>query len=291
MSRRAAEPLNELSWAREGSHKRIRGVAHRNEPAFLKSFADNDDIPAGVTAQQELPALIRPGEILLRSRGTHGPTKKEPPHPTGFPDPTSSLDSLPRTPDLAAATCLWLASSPNRRRGRLLPQPLPGPPPPLPHPPTAAGAASSPASSPSRRRGRLRPCLPPTSAGAASSHASSPNRCQGRLLPCLLPQPPPRSSPTTAAPQAPSASIPTPACPRFLAHGWARLAPPSTAEAAKHQHAGSSGPHPALPSNRAAAPLNPEALCIPARHRTREPHTPPRAGSHTIFSSEKFHLA
>ena len=53
MSRRAAEPSNELSRAREGSHKRIRG-GHRDEPAFLKSFAGDGDIPAGVTMQQEL---------------------------------------------------------------------------------------------------------------------------------------------------------------------------------------------------------------------------------------------
>ena len=54
MSRRAAEPLNELSWACEGSHKRIRGVGHCDEPAFLKSFAGDDDILAGATMQQEL---------------------------------------------------------------------------------------------------------------------------------------------------------------------------------------------------------------------------------------------
>ena len=54
MSRRTAEPSNELSWAREGSHKRIRGVGHRDEPAFLKSSASDDDILAGVTTQQEL---------------------------------------------------------------------------------------------------------------------------------------------------------------------------------------------------------------------------------------------
>ena len=51
---RAAEPSNELSRAREGSHKRIRGVGHRDEPAFLKSFVGDDDILAGVTTQQEL---------------------------------------------------------------------------------------------------------------------------------------------------------------------------------------------------------------------------------------------
>ena len=54
MSGRAAEPSNELSRACEGSHKRIRGVGHREEPAFLKSFAGNDDILASVTTQQEL---------------------------------------------------------------------------------------------------------------------------------------------------------------------------------------------------------------------------------------------
>ena len=54
MSGHAAEPSNELSRAREGSHKRIRGVGHRDEPAFLKSFASDDDILAGVTTQQEL---------------------------------------------------------------------------------------------------------------------------------------------------------------------------------------------------------------------------------------------
>ena len=54
MSRRAAEPSNELSRTHEGSHKCIRGVGHRDEPAFLKSFTDDDDILAGVTTQQEL---------------------------------------------------------------------------------------------------------------------------------------------------------------------------------------------------------------------------------------------
>ena len=54
MSRCAAEPSNELSQAREGSHKRIRGVGHHDEPAFLKSFARDDDILDGVTMQQEL---------------------------------------------------------------------------------------------------------------------------------------------------------------------------------------------------------------------------------------------
>ena len=54
MSRHAVEPSNELSRAHEGSHKRVRSVGHRDEPAFLKSFAGDDDILAGVTTQQEL---------------------------------------------------------------------------------------------------------------------------------------------------------------------------------------------------------------------------------------------
>ena len=54
MSRCAAEPSNKLSWAHEGSHKRIHGARHRDEPAFLKSFAGDGDILAGVTMQQEL---------------------------------------------------------------------------------------------------------------------------------------------------------------------------------------------------------------------------------------------
>ena len=54
MPQHAAEPSNKLSRAREGSHKRIRGVGHRDEPAFLKSFAGDDDILAGITTQQEL---------------------------------------------------------------------------------------------------------------------------------------------------------------------------------------------------------------------------------------------
>ena len=32
MSGRAADPSDELSWAREGSHRRIRGISHRDEP-------------------------------------------------------------------------------------------------------------------------------------------------------------------------------------------------------------------------------------------------------------------
>ena len=54
MSRRAAEPSNEISQEREGSHKRICGIGHCDEPAFLKSFAGDDDILAGVTTQHEL---------------------------------------------------------------------------------------------------------------------------------------------------------------------------------------------------------------------------------------------
>ena len=49
MSRRAVEPSNELSRAREGSHKLIRDIGHCDEPAFLKFFAGNDNILAGVT--------------------------------------------------------------------------------------------------------------------------------------------------------------------------------------------------------------------------------------------------
>ena len=54
MSQRAAEPSNELSWAREGSHKRIHNIGQCDEPAFLKSFAGDDDILASVITQQEL---------------------------------------------------------------------------------------------------------------------------------------------------------------------------------------------------------------------------------------------
>ena len=49
MSRRAAEPSNKLSRACKCSHKRIHDVGHRDKPAFLKSFAGDDDILAGVT--------------------------------------------------------------------------------------------------------------------------------------------------------------------------------------------------------------------------------------------------
>ena len=49
MSRRAAEPSNELSRACEGSHKHVYGVGHHDEPAFLMSYTGKDDILAGVT--------------------------------------------------------------------------------------------------------------------------------------------------------------------------------------------------------------------------------------------------
>ena len=48
------EPLNELSRAREGSHKRTRRVGDRDKLVLLKSLAGDDDILAGVTTQQEL---------------------------------------------------------------------------------------------------------------------------------------------------------------------------------------------------------------------------------------------
>ena len=54
MSRRAVEPSNKLSWAREGSHKCIRDIGHRDEPPFPMSFVGDDDILTGVTMQQEL---------------------------------------------------------------------------------------------------------------------------------------------------------------------------------------------------------------------------------------------
>ena len=54
ISRRAVDPLNQLSWSRRGSHKRIRDVGYRDELAFLKSFAGDDDILTSVTTQQEL---------------------------------------------------------------------------------------------------------------------------------------------------------------------------------------------------------------------------------------------
>ena len=54
MSRRAAEPSNELSWAREGSHKRTRRVGDRDELALLKSLASDNNILAGLIKQQEM---------------------------------------------------------------------------------------------------------------------------------------------------------------------------------------------------------------------------------------------
>ena len=54
MSRRAAGPLNELSRAREGSHKYTHRVSNRNELALPKSLAGDDDILAGLIKQQEL---------------------------------------------------------------------------------------------------------------------------------------------------------------------------------------------------------------------------------------------
>ena len=52
MSWRAEEPSNELSRAREGSHKCTHRVGQRNELAFLKSLAGDDDILAGLIKQQ-----------------------------------------------------------------------------------------------------------------------------------------------------------------------------------------------------------------------------------------------
>ena len=64
MSRCAAEPTNKLSRGREGSHKRTRRVGHRDELAFLKSLAGDDDILAGLIKQQELvDGLIKLLEI------------------------------------------------------------------------------------------------------------------------------------------------------------------------------------------------------------------------------------
>ena len=54
MSRRTAQPSNELSWACEGSHKRTRHVGDHDEVALLKSLVGNDDILAGLIKQQEL---------------------------------------------------------------------------------------------------------------------------------------------------------------------------------------------------------------------------------------------
>ena len=54
MSRRAAEPSNELSRAREGSHKRTCRIADHDKLALLKSLAADDDILADLIKQQEL---------------------------------------------------------------------------------------------------------------------------------------------------------------------------------------------------------------------------------------------
>ena len=54
MSRRTAEPSNELSPAREGCHKRTHRVGDRNELALLKSLAGDDDILASLIKKQEL---------------------------------------------------------------------------------------------------------------------------------------------------------------------------------------------------------------------------------------------
>ena len=64
MSRRATEPSNKLSRAREGSHKRIRGVDHRDELALLKSLAGDNGILVGLIKQQELvDSLVKLLEI------------------------------------------------------------------------------------------------------------------------------------------------------------------------------------------------------------------------------------
>ena len=54
MSLRIAEPSNELSRAREGSHKRTHCIGDRDELALLKSLAGDDDILAGLIKQKEL---------------------------------------------------------------------------------------------------------------------------------------------------------------------------------------------------------------------------------------------
>ena len=48
MSLHSAEPSNELSRAREGSHKRTHHVIHLDELTFLKSLDGDDDILAGL---------------------------------------------------------------------------------------------------------------------------------------------------------------------------------------------------------------------------------------------------
>ena len=51
MSRRAAEPSNKLSWAREGSHKHTHRVGDCDELALLKSMAGAADIVASFIKQ------------------------------------------------------------------------------------------------------------------------------------------------------------------------------------------------------------------------------------------------
>ena len=51
MSQRGAEPSNELSPAREGSHKCTRRIGDRDELALLKSLASDDDILASLIKQ------------------------------------------------------------------------------------------------------------------------------------------------------------------------------------------------------------------------------------------------
>ena len=79
MSRPAAEPSNELSRAREGSHKHTCRVGDRDELALLKSLAGDDDILAGLIKQQELvDGLMKLLKIMPRltrrrpRRETHG---------------------------------------------------------------------------------------------------------------------------------------------------------------------------------------------------------------------------
>ena len=64
MSRHGAEPLDDLLPAREDSQKRTRHVGNRDELAFVKSLASDDDILAGLIKQQELvDSLVKLLEI------------------------------------------------------------------------------------------------------------------------------------------------------------------------------------------------------------------------------------
>ena len=54
LSWRTAEPSNELSWAREGSHKCTRRVGDRDELALVKSLANDDDILDALIKQEEM---------------------------------------------------------------------------------------------------------------------------------------------------------------------------------------------------------------------------------------------